>query len=414
MRESFLLDPGIIFLNHGSFGACPRPVFEVYQEWQRALECQPVEFLGRRSAALLADARRRLATYLHVDPDHLVFITNTTTGVNAVARSLHLLEGEEVLATDQEYGACDNVWELACRRAGATYVRRPLPLPLPDPDEVVEVLWSGVSSATRVVYLSHITSTTAFILPVGEICRRARRAGILSVIDGAHAPGQLALDLEEVGADIYIGNCHKWLCAPKGSAFLHVRPEHHCWIDAAVVSWGYSEAVEGHTGFDGYLGDTPFVRRHQWQGTRDIAAFLAVPAAIDFQATHLGENVRRCCHVLASNVRDRIGALTGLAAPCADEAFGQMAAVPLPPCDPVALKAALYDRFRIEVPVTTCAGRHFLRPSFQGYNTQADADALVEAVGTLLAEPAPYRSNPGETRSHESAGPGFFAPGSSK
>jgi isopenicillin-N epimerase len=423
MRELFLLDPDIVFLNHGSFGACPRPVFEAYQACQLELERRPVEFLGRRSAELLASARARLAGHVGATPDDLVFIPNTTTGVNTVARSLALEPGDEVLATDQEYGACDNVWELVCSRAGARYVRRELPLPLPGPGEVAEAIWSGVTPATRVLYLSHITSTTALILPVADLCRRARAAGILSVIDGAHVPGQLELDLEAVGADVYVANCHKWLCAPKGAALLHVRPERQLDFDAAVVSWGYSTRVEGHTSFDGYLGTTPFVRRHQWQGTRDISAFLSVPAAIDFQREHGWEEVRRRCHAMALDLRDRVGALTGLSSVCGDDAFGQMVPVPLPPCEPEALKATLYDRFHIEVPVTAHRGRHLLRVSLQGYNTPADVDALVEAVRVLLSEPSgPFaattttvrpRATPGScsSRCHRAGAPGHHQRG---
>jgi isopenicillin-N epimerase len=393
MRDQFLLDPDIVFLNHGSFGACPRPVFDAYQSWQRELERQPVELLGRRSGALLEGARRELAAFLGAAPDDLVFITNTTTAVNSVARSLELRPGDEVLATDQEYGACDNVWELACRRAGARYRKHALPLPLCGPDEVAEQIWSGVSTATRALFLSHITSTTALVLPVAELCRRAREAGILTVIDGAHAPGQLPLDLGAVGADIYIGNCHKWMCAPKGSAFLHVQPEHQLRFDAAVVSWGYSAEVEGHTDFVAYLGATLFLRRHQWQGTRDISAFLAVPAAIDFLRRHRWQEVRESCHQLARQARDRLLALGGLAPLSGDEAFAQMVAIPIPPCDEHALKTALYDRYRIEVPVTSHAGRTFIRPSLQAYNTEADVDALVAAVEQLLAAPSsPFRA----------------------
>ena len=385
MRELFLLDPDVVFLNHGSFGACPRPVFERYQAWQRELERQPVELLGRRSAELLAQSRASLAGYVGADPDDLVYITNTTTGVNVVARSLALRPGDEVLTTDHEYGACDATWELVCRRTGARYVRHPLPLPLTD--RAADVIWGGVTPRTRVLFLSHITSTTALILPVAELCRRARDAGILSVIDGAHAPGQLPLDIGAVGADVYIGNCHKWLCAPKGAALLHVRPEHQLDFDAVVISWGYCGQVSGHTSFDGYLGSTPFVRRHQWQGTRDISAFLSVPAAIDFQREHRWDQVRRRCHELALQTRDRIGELTGLEPVGPDDSFGQMVAAPLPPCDAAALKAALHDRFRIEVPITTHGGRQLIRVSLQAYNSPADADALIDALRVLLAEP---------------------------
>jgi len=395
VRELFLLDPDIVFLNHGSFGACPRPVFEVYQAWQRELERRPVEFLGRRSAELLAEARARLAEHVGASPENLVFIPNTTTGVNIVARSVALQPGDEVLTTNQEYGACDRVWELVCDRTGANLVRRELPLPLPGPAEVVEAIWSGVTPSTRVLYLSHITSTTALILPAAELCRRARQAGILCVIDGAHVPGQIPLDIEAVGADVYVANCHKWLCAPKGAALLHVCPEHHLTFDAAVISWGYCDQVQGHTSFDGYLGSTPFVRRHQWQGTRDISAFLSLPAAIDFQREHGWDEVRRRCHAMALDVRDRIGALTGLPPICDDDAFGQMVPVPLPPCDAEQAKSTLYDRFRIEVPITSAGGCQLLRVSLQGYNTGADVDALVDAVRLLLAEPgSPFKAVP--------------------
>jgi isopenicillin-N epimerase len=399
VRDLFLLDPGVVFLNHGSFGACPRPVFEVYQALQLELERQPVEFLGRRSAVLLEAARARLAELVGAGRDDLVFVTNTTTGLNAVARSLalELAPGDEVLTSDHEYGACDRLWQLACERAGARLVRVPVPLPLPDRAALVELLWSGVTDATRVLTLSHMTSTTAVVLPAPELCARARRRGILTVIDGAHVPGHLPLDLAALGADVYVGNAHKWLCAPKGSAFLHVRPEHQARFDATVMSWGYCAGVVGHTSFDGYLGRTPFVRRHQWQGTRDLAAFLAVPAAIDFQREHAWDEHRRRCHALAIETRDRCGALTGLPPIAPDDAFGQMVAIPLPPCDPEALKDALYDRFRIEVPITVHAGRPLLRPSFQAYNTGRDADALVDALRALLGERgpgAPFASPP--------------------
>jgi isopenicillin-N epimerase len=208
MKDLFLLQPEMVFLNHGSFGACPAPVFAVYQEWQRALEAQPVEFLGRQGTALLATARAALAAYVGAEADDLVFVPNATTGVNIVARSLRLAPGDEVLATNLEYGAVDRTWQFLCRRAGASYVRQPIPLPVETAAEVIEALWQGVTPRTRVICVSHITSITALILPVAEICRRARQAGILTVIDGAHAPGQIPLDLAAIDADFYTGNCH--------------------------------------------------------------------------------------------------------------------------------------------------------------------------------------------------------------
>ncbi len=380
MRDLFLLDSDIIFLNHGSFGACPAPVFAVYQEWQRELERRPVEFLGRRSADLLARSRAALGDYLNVPFEDLVYISNTTSGVNVVARSLALQDSDEILTTNHEYGACDNAWEWACKRTGARYIRREFPLPIMPDDEFVEHFWAGVTDQTRVIYISHMTSVTALIFPVEEICRRARERGILTVIDGAHVPGHLPLDLSALGADFYIGNCHKWLCAPKGTAFLYARPQHHAKLDGLVISWGYSAEVVGHTGLDAYTGNTLFTRRHQWQGTRDIAAFLSVPDAINFQTEHDWATVQARCHALARETLETMCSLTGLSPISGESAYGQMVAIPVPASDADALKTALYDTYRIEVPITTFDGQNFVRVSFQAYNTPADAMALVEAL----------------------------------
>ena len=384
MKRLFLLDPALIFLNHGSFGACPAEVFACYQSWQRELERNPVEFLARRSAELLAHSRAALARSLGADPGHLVYITNATQGVNTVARSLPLQAGDEILSTDHEYGACDNTWAFVCGRVGAKYVRVEIPLPF-RAAEFTERVWAGVTPRTRAIYLSHLTSTTALLFPLAEICRRARRAGILTLIDGAHAPGQIPLSLDELGADFYTGNCHKWLCAPKGAAFLHARPEHHALLDATVVSWGYSNEVAGHTDFAAYTGSTQLERRLQWQGTRDLAAFLTVPAAIEFQSQHDWARVRRECHALAAEALRRICARTGLSPVCEDGDFGQMVAIPVPPMEADQLKETLFDRYRIEVPVTAHRGRLFVRISVQGYNTREDVEALIQALGEIYA-----------------------------
>jgi isopenicillin-N epimerase len=388
LRDLFLLDPTVVFLNHGSFGACPRPVFEAYQRWQLELERQPVEFLGRRANGLLDAARARLADYLRAGPNDLVFVPNATSGLNVVARSLPLATGDEVLTSDHEYGALDRTWEHVCAKSGARYVRRAVELPVTTPEAVVEEIWRGVTPRTRVLFLSHVTSPTALTFPVAELCRRARTAGIVSVIDGAHAPGHLPLDLPSLGADVYAGNCHKWLCAPKGSAFLYVRPDHQSWVESLIVSWGWVE------GSDQFRPESTFVSRNQWQGTRDVAAFLAVPDAIEFQRTHEWESVRAACHDRLTGLVSRLGDLTGLP-PIASPAnalgwrwYSQMATIPLPAVDAAALKRRLYDEARIEVPIVTWQGRHFVRVSVQGYNSQADLDALVTALTRLLPEVA--------------------------
>jgi isopenicillin-N epimerase len=372
-RDSFLLDPAVAFLNHGSFGATPRAVFADYQEWQQRLERQPVEFLGRQFTTLLATARVALARYVNAAADDLVFEPNATTALNIVARSLRLAPGDEVLATDHEYGAMDRLWRYICHQTGARYIRQPIPVPVASAHEVVESVWSGVTPRTRVLFLSHVTSPTALILPVGELCRRARAAGIMSIVDGAHALGQFALNITELDADAYAANAHKWLCAPKGAAFLHVRREFQPKIQPLVVSWGY-EAITPSA--------SRFLDEQQWTGTRDIAAFLAVPAAIAFCTSPAWQSAQTDCHVLLRSARNRLTESFGMKPLCPDSAewFRQMTALQLPPCDGASLQSRLYQRHRVEVPIFEWQGRQLLRLSVQAYNSTADIDRLVAGL----------------------------------
>ena len=389
--DEFLLRPEIIFLNHGSFGACPRPVFESYQEWQRRLEAQPVEFLGRRISTLLAEARTRLAAYLGTAAGNLVYVPNATYGVNIVARSLDLQPGDEVLASDHEYGAADRAWRFVCNKRGVRYINQPIALPLESAEQFVEQLWAGVTPRTKVIFLSHITSPTALIFPLEAVCRRARAEGIMTVIDGAHAPGQIDLALDALGADFYTGNCHKWMCAPKGTGFLHARAQHHATLQAPVVSWGYVAEAQGddtsggHSGFDAYTGHTPLERRLQWQGTRDISGFLAVPAAIEFQRAHDWTSRRARCHDAALTLMHRVLSRNGLTAIAPDAAFAQMVPIPVSRRDAQRLRQCLFEQYGIEVPVTQHRGLTFVRASVQAYNDRADLDALDAALAAERA-----------------------------
>ncbi|MDE2276239.1 MAG: aminotransferase class V-fold PLP-dependent enzyme [Burkholderiales bacterium] len=393
MRDLFLLDPDTVFLNHGSFGACPIEVFDAFQAWQREMERNPVAFLGRRSGTLLHHARQRLAEALGADADDLAFVPNATTGVNIVARSLGLQAGDEVLTTDHEYGACDATWRVVCGRVGAHYRAVQVPLPF-DAGTFVAQLLAAVTPRTRLIFVSHITSTTALTFPVAALCAAARERGIATLIDGAHAPGQLALDLAAVGADFYTGNCHKWLCAPKGAAFLHVRPGLGQELEGPVVSWGHVAAElaasadtapgtgrrEVLQALQAYTGRTPLEQRLQWQGTRDIAAFLAVPAAIDFQVRHGWPARRAHCHAMAAALQRRVLARNGLVAMARETDFSQMVAIPVRCDDPEGLRRRLYDRHRIEVPVTQHGQARFVRVSVQAYNTEADLARLEQAL----------------------------------
>ncbi|MGE3479900.1 MAG: aminotransferase class V-fold PLP-dependent enzyme [Gammaproteobacteria bacterium] len=379
LRQQFLLDPDVVFLNHGSYGATPRPVFEACQEWRLRLERGPVQFINNELPGLLRQARGELGRYLNADPDDLVYVPNATFGMNVVARSLPLAPGDEVLTTDHEYGAVDNAWLHVCRKRGARYVRQPVMFPADSDAAIVDEIWRGVTPRTRVLFLSHITSSTALRLPVEALCARARAAGILTAIDGAHAPGQIALDLRAVDADFYTGNCHKWLCSPKGAAFLYTRRGLQPMIEPPVVGWGY--------GANRKLAQNPdYVDALQWLGTNDLSAYLSVPAAIAFQERHDWPRVRAECHHLLGEAIQRVSDLTGLAPLYRTDAhYVQMAVNALPRIDDLAaFNRILFDRHRVEIPCIEWNGRQFLRISLQGYNSRADIDALLAALRTEL------------------------------
>jgi isopenicillin-N epimerase len=379
LRHLFLLDETIHFLNHGSFGACPRPVFEAYQNWQRRLEREPVLLLGRELYELDRLARASLGEHFHAPADDLVFLPNATTAVNIVSHSLGLKPGDEVLASDHEYGACEYAWEYACKKTGATTIRQPIPLPVSSPEQMADQFWQGVSPHTRVIFLSHISSPTALRLPVELICARARERGILTLVDGAHAPGQIPLDLLAVGADFYTGNLHKWMLCPKGAAFLYARPEVQSLLEPLVVSWGYHPTPLNTRG-------NPFQDLFGWTGTDDPSAYLSFPAAVEFMREHHWDEVRRECHTLLRQTLERINALTGLPPPYPldSDLYAQMGIAPLPPSvGAVKLQTRLFDEYRVEVPIIEWNGHKFVRISVQGYNTQGDLDVLIDGIKTL-------------------------------
>jgi isopenicillin-N epimerase len=377
-RDQFLLRDDVIFLNHGSFGACPRVVFDEYQRLQREIESQPLEFLDRRYLPRLAVARAALAEFLGCGSDDLVFVSNATTGLNIVARSLDLQPGDEILTTDHEYGALDRTWRFLCGKSGARYIRQTLTLPLTTCEQVVDDVWSGVTPRTRVLFLSHITSPTALRLPVEELVRRGREAGLITIVDGAHAPGQIDLDIEAVGADFYSGNCHKWMMAPKGAAFLHARPEAQDLLEPLVVSWGWESRSPG---------TSLFLDHQEWTGTRDPSAWLAVPAAIRFMQDNDWASERSRCRAMIQAARESISGITGMEpiCPSTGDWFQQMHALPLPPdVDGPRLQTALREEFHIEIPVPEQGDRCFLRPSAQAYNTPDDYERLALALTRLL------------------------------
>ncbi len=380
LKSHFLLDPEIHFLNHGSFGACPRPVFETYQAWQRRLERQPVLFLGREHDSLLAESRAALGVYLNADADDLVYIPNATHGVNIIARSLNLKPGDEILTSDHEYGACDFTWDFICGKTGLKYIHQPIHLPVRSQEEIVAQFWAGVTSRTRVIYLSHITSPTALRLPIEPICALAREAGLLTIIDAAHSPGQIPVDMQALGADVVVGNLHKWMLSPKGAAFLYARKEIQPLLEPLIVSWGYGNSPQFGSG-------SRFIDFFQWTGTKDPAAALAVPDAIKFMKEHNWASVRKECHTLLAQAVEQVCDLVKAPPlyPLHGLFFSQMAIAPLPPdVDVPILKSRLYDEFKVEVPIIQWQDKKFVRISIQGYNSIEDVDALVTGLGRLL------------------------------
>ena len=379
LKELFLLDLEITFLNFGSFGSCPRPVFEDLQRWQLLLEREPVQFIAVNGVSYLKDAREALAAYIRCDADDLVYVTNPSYALNIVAKNLKLEPGDEVLSTNIEYGALDRTWNYYCRRAGAKYVRQPIPLPVSSKEEIIDAFWKGYSNRTKAIFISQITSSTALRLPVEEICAEAKRRGLLTIVDGAHAPGHIPLDLSTLQADVYTGACHKWMMTPKGCSFLYIAREHQHLFDPLVVSWGYESAAPSHSQFLDY---------HQMQGTRDFSAFLTVPKAIAFMKEHNWEAVAEDCRMLARENYPRLCELLGAAplCPLTDDFLGQMCSIPIKTDAPEALQRLLFERYGIEIPVMRQDDWIFLRYSVQGYNGQDDLDLLYDAVREIKAQ----------------------------
>jgi isopenicillin-N epimerase len=344
MREGFLLDPEVAYFNHGGYGACPVEVFEEYQRWQLELERDPTGFFTRVAEEATYEARAALAAFVGARTEDLVFAANATSALNAVIRSLRIRPNEEILTTKHEYGAI--LRTLGFIRANVVLV---------EPDELI----ANIGIRTRAVVVSHITSPSALVLPIEEICAAARQAGVFTIVDGAHASGHVPLDIEAMWPDVYAGNCHKWLCAPKGAGFLWARPEHQRWIEPLVISWGYG-------------AERTFADRHGWQGTRDPTASLSIPAAIEAHGTFDLERCRR----LAASFHDRLPPFGSTPAP-------QMWATEVATDEPEELQRRLFDEHAIEVVVREWEGRSLLRVSIAPYNDEADVERLLAALETL-------------------------------
>jgi isopenicillin-N epimerase len=388
--KHWVLDPAITFLNHGSFGATPAAVLEAQTAWRQRLEAEPVRFMVRELEGLLDAARGELAAFVGARAENLAFVPNATAGVNAVLRSISFAPGDEILTTTQEYNACRNAVDHVCAASGASAVVADLPFPVTSGEAIAAALLERLTDRTRLVLVDHVTSQTALVFPIARIASALRRRGIDLLVDGAHAPGMIPLHLEALGASWYTANCHKWICSPKGSAFLWAREDRRDQIRPIAISHGANSPRTDRS---------RFLIEFDWTGTFDPTAWLCVPEAIRFMGSVLEggwPELMRRNHALALEGRDRLCAALGIDPPAPDDLLGSMASVPLPDGlsasapslygDP--LQDALLESHGIEVPVVPWPAppRRLLRISAQIYNTAAEYDYLCEALAAVLRE----------------------------
>jgi isopenicillin-N epimerase len=376
MKDIFLLDPDITYLNFGSFGACPKPVFNEYQRIQLELEQKPVQFMINSGLRELNVARKRLSKYLACNANDLVYMTNPSYGINTIAKSIPLSEGDEILTTNLEYGAMDRTWNYYCHKVGAKYVQQEIGFPIQSKAHFLDQFWKGYTSKTKIVFISHITSSTGLILPVKEIIHEAKSKGLLTIIDGAHVPGQLTLNLTELGADIYVGACHKWMMGPKGSSFLYVNKKEQHWVDPLLISWGFQSDTPS---------DSTFIDYHQTAGTRDFSAFLTIPFCLDFMTRYKWEEVRANCQKKTIEWASKFQKEFDFKSICPinDKFIGQMYSIPISTADPLLVKDRLYNEYQIEIPVFLNQNDVFIRFSYQAFNSDQDMEALFIALAEL-------------------------------
>jgi len=384
LKSKFLLDPEITFLNHGSYGSCPKPVFEVYQKYQTDLESHPIKFMQEDVYKLLEISRESLSHYVNCDKDDLIFVTNPTQAVGTVIHNILINSNDEVLSTNLEYGSCDRMWTYDADQKGYKYIQAEINLPIEDKETFLNQFWSYASDQTKYVFISQITSTTGMILPIPEIVAEAKKRGIKTIIDGAHVPAHIPLDIKELDPDYYTGALHKWLCCPKGSSFLYVKKEKQDGIQPMLKSWGWGEEYEEFKSSVQLHSTSRFINVFQWQGTRDMSTFFTVPEAIQFQEEHDWDSVRSRSINMVIEARNRINEITKLPKICPDNWLGQMATILFPIDDTVAFKKTLYNDYQIEMPVMRHIEHTAFRISIQGYNNQEDIDHLINALEELI------------------------------
>ena len=379
LKEQFLFNKEICFFNHGSYGACPKEIFSAYQEKQRFLEFQPIEFFQKHLLPGLEKSRKRIGHFIGADKDNVIMVKNATYAANMIIRSLNLKAGDEILITNLEYGACLNAWDFWRQEKGFEIKQVDLEIPLPETDEIVKLFAEKITSNTKAIFFSHITSATAQLLPMEQICQLAKEKNVLSIVDGAHAIGQLKLSLEDMYCDFYFGNLHKWLYAPKGCAVLYARRSKQHLIKPLITGWGWGETRELLTGND-------FLDFNQFHGTDDLSSYLVVDDCIDFYEKYEVEKRKIECNKLVKYFIEEVEKITGL--PSLYGKFDDqlmLGEAQLPDwIDVQKFKLDLYDKYQIEIPIIKWEDKNLIRISVQIYNTKEEVDYLINALKELL------------------------------
>lgn len=377
MKSQFLLNPNITFLNHGSYGACAKPIFENYQYWQLELEKEPIQFNTKKYYTYLKQSKLSLSLYLGCNEEDIYFTPNPTTAVNTIMRSLSFKKGDEILSTNCEYGAMDIIWDFYFRKTGVKYVKSNIKLPVIEKEFFLSEFWKGYSENTKAIFISHVSCITSLIQPLKEICKKARELGLLIIIDGAHVPGHIPLNINKLNPDFYIGTCHKWMLTPKGCSFLYVKKDKQNILEPLVIGWGYGsqENVENY-----------FLECHQREGARDNAAYLTIPSALHFFNKYNWEEKSLLCKQLILDNYESLCSLLNSKplCPISSEFLGQMCTIPINTNYPLELKELLYSKYKIEIPIIHSNGKTYMRVSLTPYNSQSDLDILRSALINII------------------------------
>ena len=370
-KPLFSIDPEVTFLNHGSFGACPKEVFDSLIKFQKKTEYEPVKHLAYDIYQYLKESRSALSGYVNCHVDDIAYFPNPSTALNTLIRSLDLKEGDQILTTNHEYGALDRTWRFISKKRGCEYIKLEVEIPFTDKKLIVDSFRRSINKNTKVIFLSHITSATALIFPVKEIIELAREHNILTIIDGAHVPAHIDLDIKKLDPDFYCGACHKWMCSPKGVAFLYVKREHQEMMEPLVVSWGYEAENPSDSQFLDYM---------QWQGTNDISAYLTIPDTIEFLRKHNWKEKAQHCRDLNLWAKKEICNALDTYATGDDQFLGQMTTIAFKLEDTLQEQIDFYTKYKIQLPFIKWNDKTFFRISLQVYNSKEDINYLIKSL----------------------------------